>query len=152
MLQGHRDQPQLRTTRAVGLLTALRLRTTLAVQQEQAEALPPVGRPPTGLVAAQVNQRLRAGLLLTVRHAERLEVRVEQLATPHLGQARLANLRLVHTIAAVPTFGIGITGVIRPSVGITLRFRLRYRTLQHRIQRAVGLTIDMGLGQATRTA
>ena len=110
VLQAHRDPLRLRTTRAVGLLTALLLRLTLVAQQGQAEAPLQVGRLPTGLVAAQVDQRLRAGLLLTALHVEHLAEQPKPLAGRLAGQLtghlRPVSLRLeVTTPQAQPTGG-----------------------------------------------
>lgn len=156
VLRAHRDPLRPRTTLAEGHLTALQPRSTLAVQQEQAEAPLQVGLPPTGLVAALVNQRLQAGLLLTVRHVEHLVEQANQRLQaglqvgPLTGHLRPVSLHLVRT-AATTTIGIGITAVRRLSSGMALRFRIRLGTTRLRIQQAVGLIIDLGLGQATPT-
>lgn len=113
---------RLRTIRAVGLLTALQPLTTLVVQQAQVRAPLPVIRLPTGLVAARVNQRLRAGLLLTVRHVGHLAEQLKPLAGLHLGQARLVNLRRELIGGCIRTRPIGMTcqAVTMKSIGMVL--------------------------------
>ena len=60
----HQEPLRLRTTQVAVLRTALLRRTTLAVQQGQAEAQLPVGQPPTELAVELAEERLLAGLLL----------------------------------------------------------------------------------------
>ena len=160
VLQAHRDPLRLRTIRAVGLLTALQPRTTLVALRGQAGLRLLVTQLLTALVAEQADQRLQAGLLLTVRHVGHLAEQanrlllVGRLATQRTGHLRPVSLHLEVTTPSRTT-SLAITGISyregqQVSNGLPQRFQAAL--LVRHTQAAVGLTTEAALKRAMVTA